>query len=555
MEHFLTDIGIAVITATTAGYLAYRLGQPIILAYFLAGVIIGPEIGPPLIVDHENIDIISEIGLILLLFIIGLEIKPDKILVLVRRLIIPGPGQFALTAVILSGVFYLISGFLPFHKLEILYLAIGASLSSTAIVIKMLHDKYELDSIAGRVSLGILIFQDIWAILVIVLQPNFQNPSLLPVVGALLKGLALVIGGLLSSRYFLKYIYESIPRSPEMIVTVSIGWAAAFAGVAHAIGLSMEMGALIAGISIASFPHSEYVTLKIQPLRDFFLTLFFISLGMKIVTPGPELLYLVPMVIGGVILSRFLILYPLLRMSGTGPRNAFIASLNLSQMSEFSLVITSIGISLGHVTPWFMSVMIYSMAISAILSSYFIRYNNRIYSILSSIIHLLKGSEELEASKESELREIFILGYHRGARALVDAISMEIPEFLHRIKIIDFNQEVVRDLQSKSIACEYGDISNMEALEHAGIKHAKIIVSTIPDLLLRGVDGAGLVRMCRKMNPEAHIIASADLQHQIEPVKKSGATTVLQPYSIVATEMTWMLQKILGHLPDESRPV
>lgn len=527
--------------ATFAGYLAYLIKQPIILAYFLAGVIIGPEIGPHLISDHESIEIISEIGLILLLFVIGLEINPEKILSMVRRLILPGLGQFLFTALSTFVLFHLFSGIFPFKKLEILYLAIGVSLSSTAIVIKTLHDKYELDSISGRLSLGILIFQDIWAILVIVLQPRFDNPSVIPVLGALLKGATLVIGGMLFSKYLLRRVFESITRSPEMVVGVALGWSAIMAGIAYFMGLSMEMGALIAGISIASFHYSLHVTLRIQPLRDFFLTLFFISLGMKITMPGTELLSLVPAVIIIAILSRFLIMYPLLRISGSSGRNAFIASLNLSQISEFSLVIATIGISLDHVGTEFMSVMIYSMAITAIISSYTIRYNNQIYKFLSRKRGIDRRGHESDSSDNYERRkgrDIYILGYHRGARALVEHLQKYYPETIDRIIVIDYNQEVIRELEHQQIHCIYGDISHEDALLHAGVSRAKFIFSTIPDLLLRGITNIELVKMCRKLNPEAYIIATADLKSMIEPMKIAGANYVILPYSLLAKNIT-----------------
>lgn len=537
MHHLISDIGIAIIVATVAGYLFLKMRQPIILAYFLAGVIIGPEIGPPLVIDHESIEIISEIGLILLLFIIGLEMNPEKVLSVLGRLVPAGIGQFLFTVVGAFALFSVTANLISFHKMEILYVSIAISLSSTAIVIKSLHDKYELDSIAGRLSLGVLIFQDIWAILVIVLQPRFDNPSLIPVLLALFRVALLVLGGLLFSRYVLKYVFESITKSPEMIVSIALGWSALFAGVAHSIGLSMEMGALIAGVSIASFPFSMHVTMRIQPLRDFFLTLFFISLGMKMTVPGHDHFYLVPLIILVAFLSRFLILYPLLRVSGSSRRNAFIASLNLSQISEFSLVIVAIGISLGHVGGEFMSVMIYAMAISAILSSYGIRYNNQIYRFLERFWKPKRRKDEQSDGKtvgNTGERDIYILGFHRGARALLDYLQEENPQCLKRIVVVDYNQEVVRELAGRGISCVYGDISHEDVLEHTGIGDAKYILSTIPDLLLRGTSNIDLVRVCRKLNREAYIIATADLKNSIHPMKVAGANYVVLPYSLLA---------------------
>jgi len=549
MRHLLTDTGIAIITATMAGLLAHRFRQPIILAYFLAGVIIGPEIGPHLVMDRENIEVISEMGLILLLFIIGLEMHPAKIISIAGKLILPGIGQFFLTLPFAFLFFLSLSAFFPFHNLELLYLAAGISLSSTAIVIKTLHDKYELDTFAGRITVGILIFQDIWAIFVIVLQPQLDNPSVIPALLSLLKGGALVAGGFYSSKYILKFIFESITHSPEMIVAVAIGWCALFAGVASFIGLSMEMGALIAGISISTFPYSMHITLKIQPLRDFFLTLFFISLGMKITPPGRELLYLLPAVIFATVASRFLILYPLLRLSGSSSRNSFIASLNLSQISEFSTVIATIGMSLGHVDSEFMSLIIYSMAITAILSSYFIRYNHQIYRFFSRSQQTSRddsNSSETESERTDE--QIYILGYHRGAKAFIEHLGDEYPEMLQRILVIDFNEEVIHELNRKNIRSIYGDFSSSDTLSHAGIQKARYILSTIPDQLLRGTDNRRLVEQCRQLNPNAIIIATADHRQNASQLESAGANHIILPYAQLAKEL---LQLLKNGVPEE----
>lgn len=540
MHHLITDIGIAVIVATVAGYLAFRLKQPIILAYFLAGIIIGPEIGPQLVSDHESIEIISEIGLILLLFVIGLEMNPEKVLSMARQLLLPGLGQFVLTVALAAAVFAVIGPVFALSSLDIIYLAIAVSLSSTAIVIKMLHDRYEIDSIHGRISVGILIFQDIWAIFVIVLQPRFGNPTVLPILFAVARGVALVGVCLLFSRYVLKPVFEAITRTPEMVVAVSLGWCALAAGTASAIGLSMEMGALIAGISIASFPYSMHVTLKIQPLRDFFLTLFFISLGMKITMPDPDILIAVPVIILVTLASRFIVLYPLLRGSGAGRRNAFLASLNLAQVSEFSLVIAAIGISLHHIDKKLMSMLIYSMAMTAILSSYTMRYGGDLYRFLFA--RMERGDDEANPAAPAHVsrRDVFILGYHRGARALLDYLRKHDPAIVDRIVVIDFNQEVLRELRKQKIHCLYGDVSNEDALEHAHISKARFIISTIPDLLLRGTDNMQLVRTCRRLNPEGFIIANADVKALIHPLKRAGANYVVLPYTLVAEEIALM---------------
>ena len=253
-------------------------------------------------------------------------------------------------------------------RIDAFYLSLFCALSSTAIVVKLLYDKFELDTLPGRISLGILIFQDLWAILILALQPNFMNPKVCLVAMALGKAVLLLAVGFLLSRYMLRWIFARIDKTPEMVVAMSIAWCAFMAGVGSWIGLSMEMGGLIAGVAISTFPYSVHVTAKVLPLRDFFLTLFFLSIGMKIPMPDASLLIMALVIVLFVIVSRFLTVYPLLSIAGSGRRTSFIASLNLAQISEFSLVVAALGVGLGHIEPRMMSLIIYAMAITSVLA-------------------------------------------------------------------------------------------------------------------------------------------------------------------------------------------
>src|SRR5687768_4266826 len=339
MHHLLNDIGIAVLSATVLGLIAHWLRQPIILGYLIAGALIGPQMGFGLIHDAESIEIISEIGLILLLFIIGLELDVKALLAAGKQLLVAGFGQFLLCVAMGVGLFAALGYGLRGTSSDGLYLALMCGLSSTAVVVKLLYDKGELDTLPGRMTLGVLVIQDIYAIFVLAFQPNFANPSFAPVAKALAWTVVLLIAGFAFSKYVLKWIFSSIAKAPEMVVAVSIGWCAAVAASAAAMGLSKEMGALVAGLCIGAFPYSIHVTAKTLPLRDFFLTLFFMSLGLKITAPSWDMAGVVALLVVFTVASRFLSIYPLLVLTGAGRRTAFVTSLNLAQISEFSLVI------------------------------------------------------------------------------------------------------------------------------------------------------------------------------------------------------------------------
>ena len=538
MHHLLPDIGVAVLAATLLGLIAHWTRQPIILGYLIAGALVGKKLGFKLIHDDHSIEIISEIGLILLLFIIGLEMNIKALMASGKQLLVAGFGQFPLCVLLGVGLFGLLGYGLRGGNIEGLYLALLCALSSTAVVVKLLYDKGELDTLPGRMTLGILVIQDIFAIFILALQPNLANPTAGPILKAIGGTVLLLAGGFLLSKYVLRWVFSSIAKSPEMVVAVSIGWCAAVAAAAGGMNLSKEMGALVAGLSIAAFPYSIHVTAKTLPLRDFFLTLFFVSLGMQISAPRLDMVWTVLGLVAFIVASRFLSIYPLLKFSGAGRRTAFISSLNLSQMSEFSLVIASLGVTYKHIGDETVGVAIYAMAITAVLSSYGIRYNHQIYQAFERLLWR-KGAAAAVAGAEAGSdgahgggRPIVLLGVHRGARALIEGLSQRAPEVLPKMRIIDFNTEVLREMRERGVTGTFGDLSSLDTLEHAHLHHAKMILSTIPDMLLKGTDNQTLVKACRALAPHAAIVATADDARHEQVLRAEGADFVVNPNSL-----------------------
>jgi Kef-type K+ transport system membrane component KefB len=535
MHHLLNDIGIAILAATVLGLLAHWLKQPTILAYLIAGALIGPQIGFSWVREGESIEIISEIGLVLLLFVIGLEINLKELLASGRQLLVAGVGQFLVCAVLGLVVFGTLGYGLKGGASEGLYLALLCGLSSTAIVFKLLYDKGELDTLPGRLTLGILVIQDVYAIFILAFQPNLAAPSLLPILKAVLATMGLLMGGFLVSKYILKRLYLSIAMAPEMVLAVSAGWCIVVAGTAVALGLSKEMGALVAGVSISSFPYSVHVTAKVLPLRDFFLTLFFVSLGMKIISPTWAMMGPVAGISAFVVLSRFLSVYPLVMISGGGRRAAFVSSINLAQISEFSLVIASLGVQYGHIGQQTVATIIYALALTAVVSSYGIRFSHPLYLAFNRVMDRVRPQASAEQWRPLAAQDydIAILGYHRGARAVVEAIARTKPSLLGHIVVVDFNPLTLEEVRAKGICGMFGDISSLETLKLAHLERAQIILSTIPDLLLRGIDNLGLVRLCRAVAPHAAIVATANDERHERRLRSEGATFVVRPHELV----------------------
>ncbi|MGE5609080.1 MAG: cation:proton antiporter, partial [Bacillota bacterium] len=525
--------------------------QPIIIAFIIAGAVVGPRVGFGWVRESQSIEIISEIGLVLLLFVIGLEMNLKELLASGRQLLIAGFGQFLICAVLGVAVFGSLGYGLKGSSSDGLYLALLCGLSSTAIVVKLLFDKGELDALPGRLTLGILVIQDIYAIFILAFQPNFANPSIGPILRAVLGTVGLLVAGFLVSKYVLKRLFLSIAMAPEMVLGVSVGWCITVAAIAVALGLSKEMGALVAGLSISAFPYSVHVTAKTLPLRDFFLTLFFVSLGLKIVSPTWTMVGPVLGISAFVVVSRFLSVYPLVMISGGGRRAAFVSSINLAQISEFSLVIASLGVQYHHISEQTVANIIYAMALTAILSSYGIRFSHPLYLAFNRVMDRIRPQATAEQRQPLATQgyDIAILGYHRGARAVVEAIARTQPSLLGRILVVDFNPLVLEELRAKGVAGMFGDISSLETLKHAHLDEAKVILSTIPDLLLRGIDNMGLLRLCKAVAPHAVIVATANDERHEQRLRTEGATFVVRPYDLVGECLAGFVGRTIAQDP------
>lgn len=514
----LANIGLVFIIATVFAFIAKVFRQPLILAYLVAGVVIGPEIGFAWVKDKETIELISEIGLILLLFIIGLEIDLKKLLSAGRTILVSGLSQFLLCAALGVGL-ALAMGLTPASgNFDWLYLAVTLALSSTLIVVKLLYDKFELTTLPGRITLGVLVCQDIWAIVFLALQPNLHDPRLATLLGSFLKGAGLVLMTLGVSRYALPRCFSFVAKVPELLLIAALAWCFLVSGAADWLGLSREMGALLAGVSMSTFPYNVDVIAKVINIRDFFVTLFFVALGMKIPQPTLAILTAATGMSLFVLASRLLALFPVLYLLGNGLRASLIPSINLAQMSEFSLVIASLGLALNHISQELVGTLTFVFAITSVLSTYLIAYNHEIQRRLARWLAKIGFSTGADATADGVSPEgenaIVFLGCFREASSILHELESQAKEasggVLGQILVIDFNPLVLQELKRRAVRCLYGDVAHMDTLHHAQIHSAKIVACTISDAILRGTTNLRLLRQARRLCPNARVIAAAD---------------------------------------------
>ena len=554
----LFQISIAIVAATLAAILARLLRQPVILGYIAAGLLVGPTEGLGLI-SMDAIQPISELGLILLLFMIGLEIDLRKLLEGGRMLVSAGIGQFIICLALGLGFWSLLGFSFGGPDYSALYLAVACALSSTMIVVKLLYDKFELDTTAGRLSLGILVFQDLWAILFLAFQKDLADPRLSILLVSLGKGVMLLVATFVVSRFLLPSVFRSIAKVPELMVIGALGWCFGVAMFAAWLGLSREMGALVAGVSLSTFPYSLDVIAKIISLRDFFITLFFVTLGARV--PRPTVDVVVMALIGSafVVASRFLSVAPILQLTRAGSRASVITSLNLSQISEFSLVICALGLALGHIDERTMSIVVIMLIITAVVSTYAIQYNYQLYNwLVHPVLKVTGVTEQARDSLTGDFKvpsEIVLLGFARTASSLLHDLQQLNPKVIEKLGVVDFNPVVREELQRRGIRATYGDISHIDSLHHAGIEHAKVLVSTVPDSLLKGTSNLRLIHQLQTLAPEARIIVTAEQFEVAREMYREGATYVYIPRMMSPRDLARIVLLSLERDPADERRV
>jgi Kef-type K+ transport system membrane component KefB len=547
MSSLVHDIGMAVFLAGLLAVLVTRFKIPSIAGFIAAGIVVGP-IGLRQVTDPANIDTIAELGFILLLFMIGLELNVRKIISSGKTIILTGLLQFPLTLLFGLGIMKLAiwtglgGALLADSPHAAIYVGIVIAASSTLLVIKLFQENFELDTEPGRVALGMLIFQDVWAIIVIIIQPNLDEPKIGPILYSFLGIALLIILVALAGKYIVGRFFQWIAKAPELILLAAIAWCFAVVffglgldtftkalfGVNYHIAVGSGMGALIAGASIASLPHSTEIVGKVGVVTSFFVTLFFVGLGMSIPVPSGWTVPLLAVAIVIVaLLARQVIFFPLLYFFGSDQRNAEVTSIRLGQISEFGLVIAFLGVQYGHVGPELSSAIILAFVITALMTPISYKRAYGLHKFLSPFLSAVGFREPpAQAEDEAEEYEIAILGFHRTASSFVCELARNHPALLARTLVVDFNVKLHDQIKRMGMTAVYGDLSNSDTLHHAGLESAKIVVCSIPDDLLRGIDNRQLASTVRSICPDAVIIANAVSIDDVTDIYEAGADYV-----------------------------
>ncbi|MDD2452240.1 cation:proton antiporter [Sulfurovum sp.] len=456
-----------VVLAAVFGFVGMLLRQPMIVSFIAVGILAGPSV-LDIVHSEEIISLLAELGIALLLFLVGLKLDLHLIRTLGVVSLATGLGQVFFTAVI--GFFIGVA--LGLDTLTSLYVAVALTFSSTIIIVKLLSDKKEVDSLHGRIAIGFLIVQDLFVVLSMMVLSTFgigaqeaNGGALAHIASVLLYGLIMLVFVYLFIRYVADMLVERLAHSPELLITFTIGWAALLAALGSYLGFSKELGGLLAGVSLASTAYREIIVSRMAALRDFLLLFFFIALGMHL-----DLSLLGTQITPAIVFSLFILIgNPLIVMAimgymGYQKRTGFLAGLTVAQISEFSLIFMAMGLSLGHVSSESLGLVTLVGLITIAMSVYMITYSHRLYSVMEPILWIFERHSPFRevlndhSINQSRSYDIILFGAGRYGSALAWALKAAGKHLL----IVDFNPEEVKHRQKLGFDAIYGDAGDQE---------------------------------------------------------------------------------------------
>lgn len=534
-ENVFYEIAALLAIAAVVGAIGVWLRQPLIVSFIAAGILVGPS-GFEWVAASDQVDLLAKIGIALLLFVVGLKLDLHIIRTLGPVALATGLGQVLFTSII----GYFIAVALGMTPLTALYVAVALTFSSTIIIVKLLSDKKEIDALHGRIAVGFLIVQDIVVVLVMigltalgVGAETAPGQFGLQMLSVLVKGLTMLAVVALLMRYVLPRLTRHLALSVELLVLFAIAWAVLLASIGDALGFSKEVGAFLAGVSLASTPFRETIGARLVGLRDFLLLFFFIDLG-----AGLEMATLGAQLNAAVILSLFvlignpLIVMIIMGVMGYRKRTGFLAGLTVAQISEFSLIMVALGLSLGHLEVETVGLVTLVGLITISGSTYMILYSHVLYERLApwlTVFERRHPHREATYGGESEGNEdTIVLGLGRYGRAVSQILRQRGCNVLG----VDFDPETVRLLQRDGYAILYGDAEDPEFLGSLPLGRVKWVISTAPE---RQVNLA-LLQGLRHHAYRGQVAVTAHSPHDAERLQHAGADLVLLPFADAAKE-------------------
>lgn len=517
-----SQIAVLFVVAAVFGVAAKALKQPLLVGYLFAGMILS-YFG--FFTDTEVFSGLGKIGVTLLLFLVGLEIEIKELPSVGKTALVAGLGQIIFT----SSIGYILARFLGFGSLEAIYVAVALTFSSTIIIIKLLSEKNDLSSLYGKISVGILLVQDVVVVLILVILAGLGEGNMGPlqVVFMGVKALALIALVWVTSKRLLPRLFERFfLQSQELILIVSIAWALGVAAfVAGPLGFSLEIGGFLAGLSLSNLPEHLQIASKTRPLRDFFLTIFFLLLGARLVVGNIGVIIAPSLVLSiFVLVGNPLIVLAILGLMGYRRRTSFFAGLTVAQISEFSFILVAMGAALGHLTDSTVSTVIVVGVITMTLSTYMILGSDKIYKKIKTqlgIFEKKKTKEQIAVNEVLLSDHAILIGAGKSGRSISKYLTKKkIP-----VLIIDFNPKVVNQLTAKKTPVIFGDVTDIDILNMSNMEKSRVVVSTLISLH----DNLTVLEYLRNLKRKPLFVATATSRGDAIKLYEKGAGFVVVP--------------------------
>ena len=475
------DFAIIIVVATVIGLIARRFGQPTIVAYIITGVILGPVLFD-VVTEEGLVEVMAELGLGFLLFLLGMKMRFEDI----REILTPITNIAVGQTVLQTALAFLIAWALGFGTTEILVIALATVFGATPIIVKVLTDKDEITSLPGKIDVGVLIVQDIYLVIVLALfaADSLDNAGEIATTLAVIFVMMGFIGlfSLASSRYLLPRIFRPIADNKDVFLIVAIAWAFLFIAIAEGFDLSVEVGAFLAGISLAQLPYSKELEDRITPITDFFILVFFASIGLQIEGGAASLFaYWQEALIASAVLmiGNFWIMFYLIDSEGFSVETSFLGSINMVQVSEFSLVVGALALAQGYIDPDVLGYLTLMALLTMTVSTYIIMYNHAIYDRVSPWFARFESEGKVDQDLREYSNHAIAIGYDEVTERALPLLK----ERYGDVVVIDRKTEHIAEIEQQG---EYdhvfGDFRHAEVRKAANLKRAKFVLSSTVEL-------------------------------------------------------------------------
>lgn len=534
IESSFFELSIIIIVAVIVASFMRLLKQPAIIGYIITGVIVGPSV-LNYVTDDGSFATYSHLGVALLLFMVGLHLNPKELKHLGKVSVYVGLGQILFT--FLGGIS--ISLLLGYSMVNSLYISLALTFSSTIIVAKILADKGDMTDLYGRISIGLLIIQDLVAMLVLMFVSSTGQEFNLGtmILETLVIGFGLVALLYAAGIWLLPKILKSIAKSQEDLLLFSTGWCMIIATIFYFLNFSIEVGALLAGMSLSLSPYRHEISTKMRSLRDFFILLFFVVIGSQVSLTSlsqnwiPIIIFSLFVIIGNPLIIIMIICY-----LGYTKRTAFKTGMINAQISEFSLILLSLGVAVGHIGSDLLGMITIVGVITIATSSYMATHTRGLYQFFSKYIRYFERKVITEKTVgRIKGYETILFGYDKIGPELIEGFDKKNKDCL----VVDFNPEVIQKLEQRKISSLYADAADTEVLDEINLEAAKLIVSTIPFVDVTGV----VIKQVLKRNENAIIICVANTYEDALIFYKLGASYVIVPDFVGARHASNILGK------------